>query len=83
MSYFDDNEERIVNGPHGRHSSRRTSGASDIVEIAADIKHETEKAFLLDGGDGKPVWVAKSQIEQNDDGTFSMPEWLAKEKGFL
>ena len=60
-----------------------TSGASDIIDIAADLKHESEKAFLIDGGDGKPVWVPKSQVERNDDGTFSMPEWLAKDKGLI
>jgi hypothetical protein len=27
--------------------------------------------------------VPKSQVEQNDDGTFTMPEWLAKDKGFI
>ena len=61
----------------------RTSGQSDIIDIAADLKHETEKAFLIDSGDEKPVWVAKSQVDKNDDGTFSMPEWLAKDKGLI
>lgn len=60
------------------------SGASDIIDIAAELKVETEKAFLIDGGDGKPVWVPKSQVEYNtEDKTFAMPEWLAKEKGLI
>ena len=30
------------------------------------------------------VWVPKSQVEKNnEDGTFTMPEWLAIEKGFI
>lgn len=60
-----------------------TSGRSDIVEIAADLKHETDKAYLIDGFMGEPVWIAKSMCEKNDDGTFSMPEWVAKEKGLI
>lgn len=29
------------------------------------------------------VWVPKSQVENNEDGTFTMPEWLALDKGFI
>lgn len=41
-----------------------------------------EKAWLLSDGihDG---WFPKSQVEKNEDGTFTMPEWIAKAKGFL
>lgn len=54
----------------------------DIIEIAAQLKHETEKGYLLFDGD-KEEWVPKSQVKKNDDGTFSMPEWLAMDKGFI
>ena len=55
---------------------------SDLVDIAAEKRGETEKAFQL--FDGKQTeWVPKSQVEENRDGTFAMPEWLAKEKGFI
>lgn len=68
--------------------------SKQLVDIAAEIHHETDKAYLLyDGrseikkGDTVPskvkVWIAKSQVEDNGDGTFTMPEWLAKEKGFI
>ncbi len=59
------------------------SGKSSIIDIAATIKHETEKAYLLDIGNEKPEWFAKSQIEDNGDGTFAMPEWLAQDKGAI
>lgn len=59
-----------------------TSGRSDIIDIAAELHHETDKAFLLSDGDRKE-WVPKAQVENNDDGTFAMPEWLALEKGFI
>ena len=58
------------------------SGRSDLVDIAAELAHQTDDAFLLFDGD-KPVWVPKSLVEDNNDGTFAMPEWLAKEKGLI
>lgn len=52
-----------------------------LIDIAAEIKGETEKAYRI--FDGKVTeWVPKSQVEY-DDGVFTMPEWLAKEKGFI
>ena len=54
----------------------------EVIDIAAQIKAETEKAFLLDDG-VHTAWVPKSQVQENDDGTFTMPEWLAKEKEFI
>ena len=58
------------------------SGESDIIDIAAEIKGETDKAWKLYDG-SRTEWVPKSQVEKNDDGTFAMPEWLAMEKGFI
>lgn len=53
-----------------------------LVDIAAELKGESEKAFRIFDG-AKTEWVPKSQVEQNDDGTFTMPEWLAHDKGFI
>lgn len=55
---------------------------SDLVDIAAEIKAETAKAYRLFDG-AKTEWVPKSQVEANGDGTFAMPTWLAKDKGFI
>ena len=55
---------------------------SELFDMAAEIKGETEKAWRLFDGT-KTEWVPKSQVEQNSDGTFTMPEWLAKGKGFI
>ncbi len=53
-----------------------------LVDIAGQAMGETGLAYRI--FDGKTVeWVPKSQVEKNDDGTFTMPEWLAKEKGFI
>lgn len=57
-------------------------GKKELYDVAAQIKAETPKAFLLFDGT-REEWVPKSQVEQNDDGTFTMPEWLAKDKGFI
>lgn len=70
------------------------SSKSDLIDIAAKLCHETDKAYLLfDGrteikkGDTVPsdvkTWVPKQYIENNGDGTFAMPEWLALDKGFI
>lgn len=63
-------------------SATRGECASDLVDISAELKGETEKAFRIFDGQFTE-WVPKSQVEQNGDGTFTMPEWLAKEKGFI
>ena len=55
---------------------------SNLVDIAANVRGETRLAFHLDAG-GFPEWVPKSQVEDNGDGTFTMPEWLAFDKGFI
>jgi hypothetical protein len=42
-----------------------------LTDIAGELRGETEKAFRI--YDGKTTeWVPKSQVEQNDDGTFTM-----------
>lgn len=54
-----------------------------LIDLAGEVVHETEKAWLVDFGELKPVWLAKSVVQKNDDGTFTMPEWLAKEKELI
>lgn len=54
----------------------------DIIEVEATLRRETDKAFLLFDGK-KEAWVPRNIVEDNDDGTFSMPEWLAEDKGLI
>ena len=54
----------------------------ELVDITAKIRVETDKAYQLDDGTRK-VWVPKSQVENNGDGTFTMPSWLALDKGLI
>lgn len=63
---------------------------SDLVDIdAVELRRETEKAYGLSQGELDEndreilAWVPKSKVEKNDDGTFTMPEWLAMEKGLI
>lgn len=54
----------------------------ELVDIAAEIRHETDKAWLLFDGI-REAWVPKSQAQDNEDGTFTMPQWLAEQKEFI
>jgi RNase P/RNase MRP subunit p29 len=54
--------------------------SSNLVDIVARVVGETEKAFRITDGK-RTVWVPKSKVEINhDDGTITMPTWLAEEK---
>ena len=55
---------------------------SELIDIIAQVRGETPKAWRLFDG-AKTEWVPKSQVEDNKDGTFTMPFWLAKDKGFV
>lgn len=61
---------------------RKQRSADRLVDIEAEIVYQTEKALLLDDGSRKE-WVPKAAVEDNGDGTFTMPERLAAEKGFV
>jgi len=47
---------------------------------AAELRHETQAAYLLADG-AREALVPKSQVEDNGDWTYTMPSWLAKDKG--
>jgi hypothetical protein len=56
--------------------------ASKLIDIRAEAQGETERAFQL--YDGKTTaWVPKSQVEDNGDGTYTLPEWLARKAEFI
>jgi len=58
------------------------------IEIAVEVRRETEKAMLIYDGKSE-AWVPKSQItdqSEKNDGTIEsifVPEWLALEKGLI
>ena len=55
----------------------------DIIEIAGELRHETEKAYLFFDG-SKKVWIAKALCEWDEGSkTMQMQEWVALEKGLI
>jgi hypothetical protein len=55
---------------------------SKLFDFSATLKHETENAYLVNDGD-KDYWLPKSMTENNGDGTFTIPEWMAIEPGIV
>ena len=54
----------------------------ELVDITVEVRGETDKAWRLHDG-AKTEWFPKSQVENNGDGTFTFPRWLARERGFI
>jgi hypothetical protein len=55
---------------------------NELTDIAAELRHETDGAYLICDG-AVEAWVPKSIAQDNEDGTFTMPLWFAKDKGFI
>lgn len=55
----------------------------EVVDVKAEMRWETANAWKIN--DGKiEAFVPKILVARNEeDGTFTMPYWLAKEKGFI
>ncbi len=47
-----------------------------------EIVKETPKAKLFTTAEGD-IWIPISEIIEEGDDTFVIPEWLAKEKGLI
>lgn len=54
---------------------------NDMIEIACEIVHETDRAVLVNDGDIE-VWLPLSQVEVTDASVL-LPEWLAEERGLI
>ena len=54
---------------------------SNIIDVIYDnLKHETERAYLVSIA-GKDIWLPKSKVEICEkDCSVAMEEWLAIEK---
>jgi hypothetical protein len=66
-------------------------GPTETIEIACEVRRETDKAWLIFDGI-KEVWIARSQISDQveEAGLFGrkvtsifIPVWLATEKGLV
>lgn len=64
-------------------------GNPKVVEIACQLVHQTEKAYLIDAGGKDHIWIPRSMIEDEGEEpngslySIFIPEWLAKEKGLI
>lgn len=57
---------------------------SNLIDLACQLVHETERAWLLDFGGDKPVWIPKSAAEFDaSDNICTMPERWALDKGLI
>jgi hypothetical protein len=67
---------------------------SNLVDIACVVRsnHPSKKAIAVVDGTEEEVdgrkrmkwfWLPRSEIEINPNGTVTMPEWLALEKGLI
>lgn len=72
--------------------SRR--GNSDLIDIACEVRRDQpgDKAIAVADGSTemhegrereKWFWLPRSEIEVNPNGTVTMPEWLALQKGLI
>lgn len=59
------------------------TGRSDLVDIACELRAETDKALLVFDG-AIEVWLPKSHVEfDRERKIVTLPEWLATAKGML
>ena len=57
----------------------------ELIDIAAELRHETPRAYLIWDG-ASQVWFPKSMTEMHKEGrttTFTIPQWLAQDKGLI
>lgn len=57
---------------------------SNVIDLEGKLLGEsrTGQAYKVDFGD-RTVWLAKSQVEFDGRQTFTLPNWLASEKGLI
>lgn len=69
-------------------------GNSNLIDIACEVRRDRphQKAIAVADGstemkDGRErekwFWLPRTEIEVNPNGTVTMPEWLALEKGLI
>ena len=54
----------------------------DPVEVEAELRHETDRAFLIFDGE-REIWLPKSLVKHDGHGEFTMPEWLAMQEELI
>lgn len=61
--------------------------SNEPVDFEAEILHVTDDAYLITTDDEFEIWLPKSQMEIEEETEvkikFSIPQWLAEEKGLV
>jgi len=58
------------------------------VDFYGELRHKTTMAYLVFDGDNE-IWIPKSLVKElrrigkGDDYEFTIPEWLAIDKGII
>ena len=61
----------------------------ELCDIDANLITETKDAFCITVEDdtfikeADRIWLPKSKVENNNDGSFTLPVWLAEVKGLI
>lgn len=57
---------------------------SKIIDIDAVILFENKAGTAIKVDDGKTsAWCPKALVQDNEDGSLAMPEWLARDRGLI
>ncbi len=58
---------------------------TELYTFQGTVINETLRAYLIKDSvhDGEPFWVPKSQTELYEDGSITIPAWLAKKRGMI
>ncbi len=65
-------------------TDRRFHPEKKFVDIDGKVLVTRKDSYLIQFEDNVAgTWVPMSQVEINDDGTVTMPEWLAMEKELI
>ncbi len=52
------------------------------VELDLDIVRESKLSLLVSDGTTE-AWIPKKYIDENADGTFTVAEWIARDRGLV
>ena len=56
---------------------------TEFVDVSLALLFQTDKAFLVTPDGWRKIWLPKSQVEENPDGTFKIPMWIAADKELI
>lgn len=57
--------------------------SQETITIEATLLHETPRAYRINDGK-REAWLPKAEVEYDpDEETFTMPEWLAMDRGLI